>query len=96
MDPHIAKILWTYFQQAAAPVDQLWSQQEQLTEREREVLGLIVEGKSNREIAEQLVVVEKTVKSHVSNILQKLHLANRTELRMFAVMGFAQDNSKPR
>jgi len=50
-----------------------------LTEREREVLQLMVQGKNNTDIAEDLVVSRSTVKFHVSNILSKLHVASRTE-----------------
>ncbi len=56
----------------------------QLSEREREVLHLIAEGLSNAAIAERLVLSEKTVKSHVRNILGKLHLADRTKAAIFA------------
>ncbi|WP_328772616.1 response regulator transcription factor [Streptomyces sp. NBC_00286] len=56
-----------------------------LTEREQEVLGLIADGRSNREIARALVLSEKTVKTHVSNILMKLDLADRTQAALWAV-----------
>ena len=56
-----------------------------LTEREREVLGLIADGRANREIARALVLSEKTVKTHVSNILMKLDLADRTQAALWAV-----------
>ncbi|GAA2924472.1 response regulator transcription factor [Streptomyces enissocaesilis] len=56
-----------------------------LTEREREVLTLIADGRSNREIARALVLSEKTVKTHVSNILMKLDLSDRTQAALWAV-----------
>ncbi|MGB7116523.1 MAG: response regulator transcription factor [Anaerolineales bacterium] len=56
----------------------------ELTEREMEVLHLIANGLSNARIAEQLVISEKTVKGHVSNILGKLHLADRTQAAVYA------------
>ncbi len=57
----------------------------ELTERELEVLRLIATGMSNREIAQELTIAEKTVKTHVSNILSKLHLADRTQAAIYAL-----------
>jgi NarL family two-component system response regulator LiaR len=56
----------------------------ELSDREMEVLRLIAAGSSNAEIAKQLVISEKTVKGHVSNILGKLHLADRTQAAVYA------------
>ena len=56
-----------------------------LTERELEVLRLVAQGKSNKEIAEQLVIADMTVRAHVSNILSKLHLASRTQAALYAL-----------
>jgi DNA-binding NarL/FixJ family response regulator len=56
-----------------------------LTEREREVLALIARGRANKAIAFELGVAEKTVKTHVSNILAKLNLTDRTQAALYAV-----------
>ncbi len=56
-----------------------------LTEREREVLCLVAEGLSNREIAEKLVISEKTVKTHISSLLGKFGLEDRTRLAIYAI-----------
>ncbi|MBB3126822.1 DNA-binding NarL/FixJ family response regulator [Paenibacillus rhizosphaerae] len=56
----------------------------ELSDRELEVLRLIAEGLSNAEIAEKLIISEKTVKGHVSNILSKLHMLDRTKAAVFA------------
>lgn len=56
----------------------------ELSDREMEVLRLIAEGQRNADIAEELVISEKTVKNHVSNILSKLHLADRTQAAVYA------------
>lgn len=57
---------------------------DELSKRELEVLQLLAEGMSNARIAEKLFISEKTVKSHVSNILSKLHLADRTQAAVYA------------
>jgi len=56
-----------------------------LTEREVDVLELVAQGLSNQEIADQLVISEWTVRTHVRNILGKLHLANRTQAALYAL-----------
>jgi NarL family two-component system response regulator LiaR len=58
---------------------------EPLSERELDVLRLIAQGCSNRTIAEKLVISEVTVRTHVSNILGKLHLASRTQAALYAL-----------
>jgi NarL family two-component system response regulator LiaR len=55
-----------------------------LSEREREVMMLIAEGMSNQQIAQRLTIGEKTVKTHVSNVLSKLALDDRTQVAVFA------------
>jgi NarL family two-component system response regulator LiaR len=66
---------------------------DELTERECDVLALIASGMSNREIAEKIFISEKTVKTHVSNILSKLHLEDRTQAAIYALKhGFVTDN----
>jgi NarL family two-component system response regulator LiaR len=56
-----------------------------LTPREVEVLQLVAQGRSNQEIADLLVISETTVRTHVSNILNKLHLASRTQAALYAL-----------
>ena len=58
---------------------------ETLTDREAEVLRLLAKGRSNKEIAQALIIGEKTVKTHVSNILAKLNVPSRTQAALFAV-----------
>jgi len=57
----------------------------QLTQRETQVIRLVAEGHSNREIAQALVISEKTAKAHISNILGKLGLVDRTQLAIYAL-----------
>jgi len=56
-----------------------------LTERETEVLRLVAQGLSNQEIADRLVLSEATVRTHVSSLLNKLHLASRTQAALYAL-----------
>lgn len=64
-----------------------------LTERELEILRLVAAGQANKEIAAQLVISERTARTHVSNILRKLGLASRTQAALWAVReGLASEN----
>lgn len=56
-----------------------------LSDRELEVLQLVAQGQSNQQIAEQLTIKEATVRTHVSNILNKLHLSSRTQAALYAL-----------
>lgn len=58
---------------------------DELTRREKEVLNELAKGKSNKEIASALYITEKTVKTHISNILSKLQLSDRTQAAIYAV-----------
>ena len=71
-------------QAAREPVSEEPNPFTELTDREMQILRLVADGKSNAEIAEELVISQKTVKSHVSNILSKLQLADRTQAAVFA------------
>ncbi|MEU7176607.1 MULTISPECIES: response regulator [Streptomyces] len=83
--PNITKRLIAEFSRmTGAPRTPLKDRVGDLTERETEVLSLIAQGLSNAEIAERLVVAEQTVKTHVSRILVKLGLRDRTQAAVFA------------
>lgn len=58
---------------------------EQLTQREIEVLRLVAEGRSNRQIAQALFISEKTVKNHLTNIFQKIGVSDRTQAALYAI-----------
>lgn len=81
LHPAIARKLLREFTRPADPPARATS----LTEREGEILLLVAQGLSNKAIAEHLVVSERTVRSHVSNILQKLHLTSRTQAALYAL-----------
>jgi NarL family two-component system response regulator LiaR len=81
LEPSIArKVLLELSQPPKTPLTA-----EPLTEREVDVLRLVAQGRSNRDIAEELVITEMTVRTHVSNILGKLHLASRTQAALYAL-----------
>jgi len=76
------------------PVSHASASPEELTGRELEVLRLIAGGLNNHEIADALVISEKTVKTHVSSILSKLHLEDRTQAAIYALRhGLAPDGA---
>lgn len=72
-------------QVASQPESALPSQPSPLTDREGDVIRLVARGKSNREIAETLVISQKTVKAHISSILKKLGLNDRTQMAIHAI-----------
>lgn len=81
LSPTIARRLMRELQQPPSlpPTDR------PLSARELQVLRLVAQGLSNQEIATQLMVSERTIRSHVSNILDKLHIANRTQAALYAI-----------
>ena len=81
----IAHKLMRELQRSARLSSEVALTQEPLTEREVEVLGLVARGLSNQEIAKRLEISERTARTHVSNILDKLHLANRTQAALYAL-----------
>ena len=84
ISPRIAKALVTVVTRARALSTQEDQLHEDLTEREMEVLHCIAEGLSNMDIAARLNISDKTVKSHVGNILSKLYLTDRTKAAVYA------------
>ena len=81
LHPSIARKLVRQFSQPATPPPA----HAVLTEREVEVLSQIARGRSNQQIADALYISERTVRTHVSSILEKLHLANRTQATLYAL-----------
>jgi two-component system NarL family response regulator len=80
-----AKLLDEFLRVARRADERASAPSPRLTERELEVLKLVAQGMSNREIAEELFISENTVKNHVRNILEKLHLHSRMEAVVYAV-----------
>ena len=69
---------------SSIPIGDIDPELDQLTDREREVLRLIARGYTYREAGEELFISIKTIESHVSSVLRKLHLSNRNELTRWA------------
>ena len=78
LHPDVARRLMSAMRQAPTGLDQL-------TKREREIVRLVAQGCSNRDIAKEFFISEKTVKTHVSHALAKLDLKDRTQLAIFAI-----------
>jgi len=83
LHPSIAKKIMQRIQESSEANKKVEGQE--LTERELDVLRLLAQGDGDREIAEKLVISERTVHFHVGNILSKLHLANRTQAALYAI-----------
>jgi NarL family two-component system response regulator LiaR len=81
LHPHVAARLVQELHGESQETHMLYAS---LSERERQVLGLIADGLSNAQIAERLIITERTVKSHVNNILGKLQVVDRTQAAIFA------------
>ncbi|GGJ12220.1 DNA-binding response regulator [Alicyclobacillus cellulosilyticus] len=82
---NLAMQIITEFSRPARPVSQQKHPVDQLTERELEVLRLLSTGATNKDIAARLYISENTVRNHVRNILEKLHLSNRVQAAAYAL-----------
>jgi DNA-binding NarL/FixJ family response regulator len=87
VSPLMASKLLTEFQDLASGVEKKVHEQgnAELSPREGEVLQLVAKGLTNREIGEALFISENTVKTHLQNIMEKLHLANRSQAAAYAI-----------
>jgi DNA-binding NarL/FixJ family response regulator len=90
-----AKILDEFARMAREGAGKPPGLEDELTEREREVLRLVADGATNREIGSQLFISENTVGFHMKNILAKLHLKNRAQAAAFAIRAGLADDSEP-
>lgn len=94
LDPEVAKRLISRFQRPATSETHAQPAHELLTEREMDVLRLLTQGKSNKEIANELFIGDRTVKSHLSAIFQKLEVTDRTQAALYAVRKGLVDSSQ--
>ena len=85
LDPEVAKRLISRFQRPSTSPTNAHPAHEPLTEREMDVLRLLTQGKSNKEIANELFIGDRTVKSHLSAIFQKMDVTDRTQAALYAV-----------
>lgn len=90
-----AKILDEFARMARDGAGRPVGPEDELTDREREVLRLVAEGATNREIASRLYVSENTVGFHMKHILAKLHLKNRAQAAVFAIRAGLADDEGP-
>jgi DNA-binding NarL/FixJ family response regulator len=93
ISPGMAAKLLTEFAKLAGRAPESPTMQAPLSPRENEVLDLITHGKTNKEIAAALGIAEGTVKNHMRNILEKLHLENRVQAAAFALRGRSSSGS---
>jgi len=80
-----AKVLEEFSRRGDPAQESLHMAEESLSDREREVLQLVAEGLTNQEIGERLCLSENTIKKHLANVLDKLHLSNRVQAAVYAV-----------
>jgi len=87
VSPHMAMKLLTEFQDLTTGVQKKPAEEvnSELSPREGEVLELVAKGATNREIGDALFISENTVKTHLQNIMEKLHLANRSQAAAYAI-----------
>ncbi len=84
LSPTVALKILDEYSRAETREHEDTAQEAVLTEREREILGLLVDGLGNKEIAQRLCISESTVRNHLHNVLYKLHLENRVQLAIYA------------
>lgn len=86
LDPVIARTVLQHFRQLeGGPAKRTTDLYDGLTEREIEVLQLVCQGASNKQVAQELTISERTVENHLRNIYQKLHISDRTQAVFYAI-----------